>query len=246
MSTAAPVPRGRGPSRSIGSGSRPEGRPSVHRSQPTRGTLRPDGRLDVAETEDLLIQLALEHRDLTAVSNDLRRRSREVTLDDLRVATVAIVEHEIAHRLLVHPLLRRDRRGRSVFSERREEQLLLADRLRHVLGDAEPDDDARRRGDPVAGLDHQLVAHADREEIVAFPHVRRVSDQDELDELGGVRRRLRSVVGERLLADDSPAVDGRWATTPRRQLPELLELPDDLVIDLPDLERARSDLSTKA
>lgn len=194
--------------------------------------------------DDLLLQLALEHRDLTAISQMLRERRGELDPDEVRLAAVTIVEHELAHRLLVHPLLRRDGRGRSLFGERREEQLLLADRLRHALAeaDAAADDAATAGTTPrsrVSGLDHQLVAHADREEIVAFPHVRRVADADELRELGALRQRLRDVVAARLLSEDSPVVDGTWASTPRRELPELLELPDDLVIDLPDLETAR-------
>lgn len=189
--------------------------------------------------EDLLLQLALEHRDLDAISRALCRRRADLDPEQVRLAAVTIVEHELAHRLLVHPLLRRDHRGRALFGERREEQLLLADRLRHALRQVEAasDDDPRR--DPVAGLDHQLVAHADREEIVSFPHVRRVADPDELRELGALRQRLQEIVVERLLAEDSPVVDGRWASAPRRDLPELLELPDDLVIELPDLETSR-------
>lgn len=191
-------------------------------------------------SNDLLVELSLEHRELTQAAEELRQQSEQVSAEAVRDAAVRIVEHELAHRLLVHPLLRRDRRGRQLFGERREEQLLLADRLRHALtavravprGEAPPD----RGVDAVSGLDQQLVAHTDREEIIAFPHLRRIVDREELTELGEVRRHIREVVSQRLMAEDSPVVDGSWASVARRDLPALLDLPEDLVIEIPDLE----------
>lgn len=185
---------------------------------------------------DLLVELSLEHRELTRVSAELRRRGDEAA-DAVRAITIDLVEHELAHRLLVHPLLRRDERGRLLFTERREEQLLLADRLRHALATTRALADGRRHAPTrvVVGLDQQLVAHTDREEIVSFPHVRRVVDREELARLGALRRHLGDAVRRRLSDDDAPVVDGSWATTSRRDLPELLDLDHDLIIELPDL-----------
>lgn len=88
-------------------------------------------------TTDVLEQLAGEHRSLTSRSQALCRDEGQ---DDLTSLATAIVEHELVHRLLEHPLLRRDVRGGLLFQERREEQLLLAARLvrilDHDLGDA--------------------------------------------------------------------------------------------------------------
>lgn len=187
---------------------------------------------------DLLLQLALEHRELAQASRLLRQRGRDLTRTALLEAAIRIVEHELAHRLLVHPLLRRDGRGRELFSERREEQLLLADRLRHLLaaipGNAQEGTDVLRT-DPVVRLDQQLAAHTDREEIVSFPHLRRAVDTDELAELGGLRLRLRDLLLGRLSSSAEAIADGSWADVPRRDLPQLLDLPEDLVIALPDL-----------
>jgi hypothetical protein len=191
---------------------------------------------------DLLLQLALEHRELTNASRFLRQRGPDLTRGALRDAAIRIVEHELAHRLLVHPLLRRDHRGRQLFRERREEQLLLADRLRHLLAttpESAPPNDRRTRRvgtDPVLRLDQQFAAHADREEIVSFPHLRRLVEPDELAELGAQRLRQREHVTARLTAPGSPVDDGSWADAPRRDLPQLLELPEDVIITIPDLE----------
>ncbi|WP_052664939.1 hypothetical protein [Nitriliruptor alkaliphilus] len=186
------------------------------------------------EPTDLLVELSLEHRELTRASADLRRRG-DHTADAVRAITIDLVEHELAHRLLVHPLLRRDERGRLLFTERREEQLLLADRLRHALATTQGDGARHVPEHVVEGLDQQLVAHADREEIVCFPHVRRVVDRDELARLGALRRPLGDAIRRRLDDDDTPVVDGSWATTSRRDLPALLDLDHDLIIELPDL-----------
>jgi hypothetical protein len=208
---------------------------------------------------DLLHVLADEHRDLTHATRRLRQGRRNQTEDAVRRTAVRIVEHELAHRLLVHPLLRRDRYGRRLFGERREEQLLLADRLRRLVAHAtEPDavidlttDQPRallglrsRRGtpagDPAAGLDLQFVEHSDREEILDFPHVRHLSSRDELIALAPARGELRDVLFARLDRDLTMVTSGGWATTARRDLPELLALPDELVAVIPDLAPHRS------
>jgi hypothetical protein len=190
----------------------------------------------VRRTKDLLLQLALEHRDLAGRARALRQRWSEDPVEALRDAATGIVEHELAHRLLVHPLLRLDARGRLLFQERREEQLLLADRLRHALvvaGIVPSEEDDPLGPAAVTGLGDEFVAHTDREEILAFPHLRRLVRPDQLLELGALRGRLRGLVGARLTADRSPVSDGRWATVARRDLPDLLDLPDDLVEALP-------------
>ncbi len=191
-------------------------------------------------TGDLLHQLADEHRDLAAASRSLTQPGRGTGIDVVRRTAARIVEHELAHRLLVHPLLHRESWGQRIFTDRREEQLLLAERLRGLLAPSRP----TRLGPPAARvaateiLDHQLTEHTDREEILDFPHLRRITPFAELSSLGELRGRLRQVIGERLEADPTVIEDGRWATTPRRELPELLGLDEDLVIDLPTAERA--------
>lgn len=208
---------------------------------------------------DLLDVLADEHRDLTHTTRRLRQGGRDQAQPGIRRAATRIIEHELAHRLLVHPLLRRDRYGRRLFGERREEQLLLADRLRRALVTTGEDDvlidltsvpprpvlglRARRASppeDPAAGLDLQLVEHTDREEIVDFPHVRHLTSRDELVALVRPRHDLRAVLIARLERDPSLLADGRWATTARRDLPELLMLPDEIVAVVPDLAPRRS------
>lgn len=197
-------------------------------------------------SRDLLRQLALEHRDLTLATRDLRRGDGDRSPDVLRRTAATIVEHEIAHRLLVHPVLARDERGRTLLRERREEQLLLAGRLRHLLTD-EPrgcEDHGRRSPprDAASGLDDQLVEHTDREEIVAFPHVRRLAGAGELDELGSLRGRVREVVSTSLAQDDTPIRDGSWASAPRDELLTRFDLCESLVIEIPDLVIDVSDL----
>jgi hypothetical protein len=208
---------------------------------------------------DLLHVLADEHRDLTQATRRLRQGRRNQAEDAVWRTAVRIAEHELAHRLLVHPLLRRDRYGRRLFGERREEQLLLADRIRWLLAHASETDEvidlttaqpralrglrsrqATPTGDPAAGLDLQFVEHSDREEILDFPHVRHLSSRDELLALVPPRRELREVVTAKL--EDAPALltSGRWATTARRDLPGLLALPDELVAVVPDLAPHRS------
>jgi hypothetical protein len=214
--------------------------------------------VDVTGTPDLLHLLADEHRDLTAATRRLRQGRRGQGRDAVRRTALRVVEHELAHRLLVHPLLRRDRWGRHLFADRREEQLLLADRLRRLLlqapeGEvlidlvAEPPRVARglrarpfptSGADPAAGLDLQLVEHTDREEILEFPHVRHLASRDELTLLGPRRHELREVVLAQLRAEPR-VLDGRWATTARRDLPDLLGLPDEVVLGIPDLAPGR-------
>ncbi len=219
---------------------------------PTGAAPRPFGHTRVFRTEDrrmrsprdLLLQLSLEHRDLTTASRQLRDRVAGGAQDAVRDAAARIVEHELAHRLLVHPLLRRDGWGCRLFEERREEQLLLADRIQHALIVAgiiasppvDEHDDLQVVIDPVdvvAGLDDQLVEHTDREEILAFPHLRHLASAAELETLGMVRHRLAGILRPQLAAAASPVADGGWATVARRDLPGLLELPDDLVAELP-------------
>lgn len=195
--------------------------------------------------KDLLRQLALEHRDLTHATRVLRRGDGDRSPDALRRTAATIVEHEIAHRVLVHPLLARDERGRTLLHERREEQLLLAGWLRHLLTGQPTGSEGRGRRSPrdaASGLDDQLVEHTDREEIVAFPHVRRLAAAGELDELGSLRARVREVVSSSLAADDSPIDDGRWASAPRDELLTLFGLRESLVIEIPDLVIDLSDL----
>lgn len=206
------------------------------------------------DPRDLLRQLALEHRDLTHATRVLRRGGGDRSPDGLRRIAATIVEHEVAHRLLVHPLLARDDRGRTLLRERREEQRLLADRLRHLLAGEPSGSEARGRWsppDPATGLDDQLVEHTDREEIVAFPHVRRLAGAGELDELGALRDRVREVVSAALAADDTPIRDGRWASAPRDELLALFDLREslgiegpDLIIDVSGLEAPRPTAST--
>jgi hypothetical protein len=203
---------------------------------------------------DLLHLLADEHRDLTNATRRLRQGRRNQSEDAVRRTALRIVEHELAHRLLVHPLLRRDRYGRRLFGDRREEQLLLADRLRRLVEQASGPDavidlttepprallglrarQAAPTGDPAAGLDLQFVEHSDREEILDFPHVRHLSSRDELVALAPPRRELHDVLAGRLDRDPAIVASGRWATTARRDLPELLALPDELVAVIPDL-----------
>lgn len=188
---------------------------------------------------DLLNHLADEHRDLTTAVRGLRQLAREQRDTALRGTAARIVEHELIHRLLIHPLLRRESWGRRIFTDRREEQLLLGERLRRIL--TSPNQPSARWGavgrceeDDEASLDLQLVEHTDREEILEFPHLRHVSSAEELAELGRVQTRLRSEVRARLNTDPSLIDQALWATTPRRELPELLELPEDLVIVLPE------------
>jgi hypothetical protein len=183
-------------------------------------------------TRDLLHQLADEHRDLTDASRRLHHLLG-IPGDALRSTAARIVEHELAHRLLVHPLLRRDRRGRKLFSDRREEQLLLADRLGRTLALAQADP---QDPDVARTLDLQLVEHTDREEILEFPHLRHITSGDELVALGELHAKLRAALRHALERDDSLVVDGSWASAPRSELPELLQLPEDLVIVLPDAE----------
>lgn len=190
------------------------------------------------DPKDLLRQLALEHRDLTHATRVLRRGGGDRSPEALRAMAATIVEHEVAHRLLVHPLLARDDRGRTLLRERREEQLLLAGRLRHLLTSQPTGSEGRGRWSPrdaASGLDDQLVEHTDREEIVAFPHVRRLARAGELDELGSLRDHVREVVSTSLAADDTPIRDGRWASAPRDELLALFDLGEDLVIEIPDL-----------
>lgn len=207
---------------------------------------RPREVSEVRDDRDLLHVLAHEHRDLTASSRRLRQGRRAQARDGVPRAATRIVEHELVHRLLVHPLLRRDQWGRRLLADRREEQVLVADRLRRVL--RHPSIAVRpatwghgtvgvhrSTTDPIAALDLQLVEHTDREEILEFPHVRHVAGADELAALGDVRRRLRPVLLDRLRGSDSLVADGGWASTSRLELPGLLELPDDLVVVLPDL-----------
>jgi hypothetical protein len=197
----------------------------------------------VRSPRDLLRQLALEHRDLTQATRMLRRGGDEP--DALRRTAATIVEHEIAHRVLVHPLLARDERGRTLLAERREEQLLLAGWLRHLLtGEPRGSEDRSRWSprDAATGLDDQLVGHTDREEILAFPHVRRLARAGELDELGSLRARVREVLSTSLAADDTPIHDGRWASVPRDDVLTLFGLRESLVIEIPDLVIDLSDL----
>jgi hypothetical protein len=212
----------------------------------------------VTETPDLLHLLADEHRDLTAATRRLRQGRRGQGRDAVRRTGVRIVEHELVHRLLAHPLLRRDRWGRQLFKDRREEQVLLADRLRRVLARAGGDEvlldlaaDPPRAvrssiarhlpsttADPTSGLDLQLVEHTDREEILEFPHLRHVASRDELHELATRRGELREVLIPRLQADPR-LLEGTWATAARRDLPSLLRLPDEVVAWIPDLRASR-------
>jgi hypothetical protein len=208
---------------------------------------------------DLLDVLADEHRDLTQATRRLRQGRRNQAEDAVQRTALRIAEHELAHRLLVHPLLRRDRYGRRLFNERREEQLLLADRIRWLLTHASEADEvidlttaqpralrglrsrrATPTGDPAAGLDLQFVEHSDREEILDFPHVRHLSSRDELIALAPPRRELREVLTATLEGDRTLLTSGGWATTARRDLPELLSLPDELVAVIPDLAPHRS------
>ncbi|MEX1177335.1 MAG: hypothetical protein WEB09_02630 [Nitriliruptor sp.] len=191
---------------------------------------------------DLLHQLADEHRDLAAASDHLRAAGHDLDPQVVRDAAVRIAEHELAHRLLVHPLLGREGWGHRIFTERREEQLLLAERLRRALVPTAP---ARRWGvasaaaEPDLGvlLDAELTEHTDREEILDFPHLRHVTSFGELSALGELRGRLRTVLRGRLEERPELIAEATWATASRRALPELLELPEDIVIDLPALER---------
>lgn len=199
------------------------------------------------DRKDLLLQLALEHRDLTHATRRLRRGSDDRSSEALRAIAVPVVEHEIAHRLLVHPLLARDGRGRTLLRERREEQRLIADRLRHLLAteaSGRADDRHPPHRELATSLDDQLVEHTDREEIVAFPHVRRVASAEELVELGSLRPRVREVVSARLEADDTPIRDGRWADVPRDELLSLFDLRESLVIEIPDLVIDVAELET--
>jgi hypothetical protein len=192
----------------------------------------------VRDPSDLLIQLALEHRDLTHATRALRRRTGDRSVEAVRRIAIPIVEHEVAHRLLVHPLLARDERGRSLLRERREEQRLLAGRLRQLLS-AEPrgpnSSGRRPPRDAATALDDDLVEHTDREEIVAFPHVRHLATAEELHEIGSLRPTVREAVSALLDEDDAPIRDGRWAELPRDELLPLFDLRENLVIEVPDL-----------
>jgi hypothetical protein len=180
----------------------------------------------VRDDADLLEQLAVEHRDLTTRSRRLRRESET---DELWRLARDVVEHELAHRLLVHPLLRRDDRGLSLFEERREEQLLLADRLGHTLAASEP----RARARAIADFDAEFAAHTDREEILSIPHLRREVAALELRELGAVRQELRPLVLAGLASDPRSVTHGRWSTVPRHELAGLLGLPPALTSRFP-------------
>jgi hypothetical protein len=175
--------------------------------------------LSVREDEDLLDQLAAEHRDLSSRSRRLRR---EGATDDLWLLARDVVEHELAHRLLVHPLLRRDDRGLSLFEERREEQLLLADRLGHALAADEPT--ARTRA--IATFDAEFAAHTDREEILSIPHLRREVSALERRELGGARQDLQPRTLAAISREPRLVTHGRWSTVPRHELAGLLDLPE--------------------
>jgi hypothetical protein len=182
--------------------------------------------LSVREDVDLLDQLAVEHRDLSSRSRRLRR---EAATDDLWVLARDVVEHELAHRLLVHPLLRRDDRGLSLFEERREEQLLLADRLGHALAAREPS--ARARA--IATFDAEFAAHTDREEILSIPHLRREVSALELRELGKVRQDLQPLTRSAISDEPRLVTHGRWSTVPRHELAGLLDLPESLTARFP-------------
>jgi hypothetical protein len=186
--------------------------------------LRSTAGVPVQDDADVLEQLAGEHRDLTTRSSDLRRDGDQQALRSL---ATAVAEHEIAHRLLVHPLLRRDERGLSLFEDRREEQLLLADRLGRALTAGGTDSRA------LGTFDREFASHTDREEILSFPHLRREVTPDELRELGDLRRRLRPICLAALEDDPRVVTHGRWATVPRHELPPLLGVPDELVEALP-------------
>ncbi|MEX1162781.1 MAG: hypothetical protein WEB03_04300 [Nitriliruptor sp.] len=194
-------------------------------------------------TADLLHQLADEHRDLAAAARSLRQPGRDIGTDAVRRTTASIVEHELAHRLLVHPLLRRETWGQRILTDRREEQLLLAERLRRLLAPgrstitrAGPPE--TRNVDATEILDLQLTEHTDREEILDFPHLRHVTTFAELSTLGELRGRLGAVLRQRLEIDRTLTEDGRWATAPRRELAQLVGLDEDIIIDLPSVERA--------
>lgn len=202
---------------------------------------------------DLLLQLSWEHRDLAAAARALRHRAPDLDADTVEDTIAGLVEHELAHRLLVHPLLRRDGRGRLLFEERREEQLVLADRIRHLLVAADLAADIAAHGssevddlevlvdlpEVVCHLDDEFVEHADREEILAFPHLRRLATAEELLTLGALRTRLGALVRPRLALDGPLIAAGRWATAARRLLPELLGLPEDVTTELPTTTSVR-------
>lgn len=182
---------------------------------------------------DVLEQLAVEHRSLTSRSRELRCATDR---DDLITLATAVVEHELVHRLLEHPLLRRDERGRMLFEERREEQLLLADRLVRAL-------EGTQGTRTIAAFDDEFAAHTDREEILSLPHARREATTDELARLGELRRRLRPLCLDALEEDPQLITRGQWATAPRHRLPDLLGLPSELVDELPFADTRRTTAS---
>jgi hypothetical protein len=184
--------------------------------------------------QDLLQQLAVEHRELAAgwaaqLSGDGSDEQRRAVAD-------RIVEHELAHRLLVHPLLQRDDRGRALLGERREEQLLLADRLGRFLA----------AGAAVRAFEDEFTAHTDREEILSFPHLRRTVGEVELRCLGELRSPLRGAIEAALDRQPRLTTHGRWATLPRHELREALELPDEVLEGLPPSSAPRRTVDVAA
>lgn len=192
------------------------GGPQVHATAVLGG----ERQVTTTPQQDLLQQLALEHRELPSRWADL---AADATAERRRATADRIVEHELAHRLLVHPLLQRDDRGRALLGERREEQLLLADPLGRVLAAA---------SSPRQLVD-EFTAHTDREEILVFPHLRRTATREELRALGALRPQLRDAVLAALDRLPRFTTHGRWATVPRHELAAELELPGELVEALP-------------
>lgn len=170
--------------------------------------------------QDLLHVLAREHREHSGVFHDLvdhvgetapRHRRRQFGTLVLHLGV-----HLTAETLLVHPLLvAASVTGEDTRRAREREILSVFGRLT-AAGSAL--DDPKRLGEALRVASGDVAAHADREELEVFVHVRRVATPKRLRQLGRLHSTLRQRLPSRYQRE------GRAPTEPwnDEHLPQML------------------------
>jgi hemerythrin superfamily protein len=136
---------------------------------------------------DLLVLLAIEHRDLDASAERLLAADDDRWVRHLPAYLVDLATHELAEQHLVTPLVvdRLDGGGELATRRIAEEDRLLAV-AEEVRGTARTE--ASR--ELLADLRRRVSEHSDREELEVFPRLRHVVTPDELRELARTYRSL--------------------------------------------------------
>lgn len=148
--------------------------------------------------QDLLHVLAREHRDHGVLIHQLIDRIDGLAMRNRRRQFGSLVLHLGLHltaeRLLIHPLTRRGSGDGDELARLRELEInSLCDRIRSAGGDLDRGEDVAPGLTSVSG---SFAAHADREELEMYSHVRHLVDPRDLRQLG----RIHATLQQRLLA----------------------------------------------